>query len=189
MCQNCDGLSGRALVGIGALVGTASIFSQIPKSLKGRSPNGNSTQKLCHLRWHVCRAWASHRLGTVHGKVTLDGMPLADAVVRFQPLGTGDSVNVGPPSAGRTDAEGVYHLKVVAGRGDGAVIGNHRVKISTYREEDDEMGNTQVIARESVPNRYHRQTICRGGNRRRDYRTAETFLLDISEDAAAESAL
>jgi hypothetical protein len=97
-------------------------------------------------------------IAPISGKVTLDGQPLADAVVRFQPLRTGDSINVGPPSTGRTDADGVYRLKVVARRGNGAVVGKHRVTISTLREEENEKGKTRIVIQERVPVQYNRST-------------------------------
>jgi hypothetical protein len=64
--------------------------------------------------------------GTVSGTVTLDGQPLANAVVSFQPSST--ELNPGPGSVGRTNDRGEYTLEVVGG-GHGAVVGSHKVSI------------------------------------------------------------
>ena len=66
----------------------------------------------------------------VNGKVTLNGQPLADARITFQP--TGSEKDVGPGSAAMTDAEGKYNLKTVDGR-RGATVGPHLVRISTLK--------------------------------------------------------
>ena len=65
-------------------------------------------------------------LGTVKGKVTLNGRPLPNALVTFEPEGGG------PVGTGPTDAEGKFEL-YSAGR-KGAKIGNHRVVITTIQE-------------------------------------------------------
>lgn len=58
----------------------------------------------------------------VTGKITLDGSPLANALVTFSPTDKRDST-------GTTDAEGRYELKF--GPNPGAVVGNHTVRIIT----------------------------------------------------------
>lgn len=65
-------------------------------------------------------------LGKVTGKITLDGQPLTDASVTFEPKS-------GAPSIGRTDESGVY---VLAYGQDhlGAVSGQHTVRVSKYGE-------------------------------------------------------
>lgn len=67
-------------------------------------------------------------LGTVTGTVTLDGAPLADAKLEFQPRGEGS------PSYGMTDAQGRYELRYSADR-PGAMVGQHVVRITTYRQK------------------------------------------------------
>jgi hypothetical protein len=64
--------------------------------------------------------------------VTLDGKPLPNAVVTFQPLRDGNNVNPGPGSDALTDADGNYTLKVVGSGKTGAVVGKHRVETSAY---------------------------------------------------------
>ena len=61
------------------------------------------------------------KLAEVTGKVTLDGQPVANALVTFVP------VDGSITSAGFTDANGIYRLGCHLG--EGAVIGQHRVSV------------------------------------------------------------
>jgi hypothetical protein len=58
----------------------------------------------------------------VHGRITLEGQPLASADVRFQPDGPER------PSVGRTDGDGRYELMYKRGQ-PGAIVGQHTVRI------------------------------------------------------------
>lgn len=69
------------------------------------------------------------KLAPVSGKVTLNGQPLAEAWLDFQPIATGDDINPGAGSVGTTDKDGRYTLKTVHGK-TGAVVGKHRVSIT-----------------------------------------------------------
>jgi hypothetical protein len=80
-------------------------------------------------------------VANVSGTVTLDGNPLADARVFFQPA-------EGRPSFGRTDAQGGYRLLYTPGA-LGARIGPAVVTISTATEDDD-----GKRTRDRVPKRY-----------------------------------
>jgi hypothetical protein len=62
------------------------------------------------------------QIAPVHGRVTLEGQPLAGADIRFQPDGPER------PSVGRTDSDGRYDLMFKRGQ-PGAVIGQHTVRI------------------------------------------------------------
>ena len=62
------------------------------------------------------------QIAPVHGRVTLDGQPLPNADVQFQPDGSQR------PSSGRTDAEGRYELMYKRGQ-SGAIVGPHTVRI------------------------------------------------------------
>jgi hypothetical protein len=64
----------------------------------------------------------------VSGKVTLDGDPVADIRVLFQPTGTGQG-DPGPGSRGVTRADGRFTLETVDGSRRGAVPGTHRVTL------------------------------------------------------------
>src|SRR5437667_12114172 len=65
-------------------------------------------------------------LGTVSGRVTLDGQPLAETTVEFQPAS-------GSPSYGVTDADGRYTLAWNADQ-QGALVGRHTVRITSFNE-------------------------------------------------------
>jgi hypothetical protein len=67
------------------------------------------------------------KTATVSGIVNLDGKPLANAAVSFQPMG--EQLYPGPGSTGRTDDKGEYSLQMIGG-GKGAIVGKHRVEIS-----------------------------------------------------------
>jgi hypothetical protein len=63
-------------------------------------------------------------LGTVSGQVTLDGKPVAGAVVTFQPKESGR------PSTAETDLQGNYQL-IYSSREMGAKVGLHSVRVTT----------------------------------------------------------
>ena len=65
----------------------------------------------------------------VSGKVTLDGDPVADIQVLFQPTGVGEG-EPGPGSRGLTGADGRYKLETMDGSRNGAVPGTHKVMLS-----------------------------------------------------------
>jgi hypothetical protein len=95
---------------------------------------------------------------SVSGSVTLDGKPLPNALVSFQPVGEGQ-VAPGPGSTGRTDEKGEYTLQV-SGGGKGAVVGWHEVKIScpvgggpSNPDED-----RRTPQKDRVPPRYKRKS-------------------------------
>lgn len=95
-------------------------------------------------------------MASVSGRITLDGEPVEYAAVVFTPKRTGDSVVVGPRSAGETDADGRFELQTIKGD-NGAVVGPHAVTVSTYEarlinpRKSDEI---EVIAEEVIPRRY-----------------------------------
>ena len=62
-------------------------------------------------------------LGYVEGTVTMDGKPLANVVLTFQP-------DQARPAYGKTDAKGWYELVYTDGN-PGATIGPHSVRISS----------------------------------------------------------
>jgi hypothetical protein len=68
----------------------------------------------------------------VSGRVTLDGEPMADLVVNFQPAVKGtDKSALAPGSFASTDSEGRYRLRTLDG--DGAIPGEHVVTL-VYRD-------------------------------------------------------
>jgi len=68
-------------------------------------------------------------LGIVTGVVTMDGKPLANSVVTFNP-------ETGRPSFGTTDANGKYELSYLKGT-KGVKVGKQTVRITTAVKETD----------------------------------------------------
>ncbi len=66
-------------------------------------------------------------LGTVTGQVTMDGEPLADAMVTFVPE------EGGVASTGLTDENGEYQLTYLERRG--AVLGRHTVRVTSTQAQ------------------------------------------------------
>jgi hypothetical protein len=93
------------------------------------------------------------RTASVTGKITLDGKPLKNGRVNFQP--TGDTVNTGVGSFGRTDANGVYTLTLIDESTAGAIIGKHRVTISAFDKEPDPNDDRQRGPQDRVPRKYN----------------------------------
>lgn len=73
------------------------------------------------------------RFVPVSGIVTLDGKPVADVVISFQPASEGADSDFNPGSSGTTDGEGRYELSTRGG--NGAVVGEHTVTL-VYRDPD-----------------------------------------------------
>jgi hypothetical protein len=88
---------------------------------------------------------------SVKGKVTLDGQPLPDALVRFSP------VNPGSPSYGRTDADGQYEL-IYTRDAKGAEVGEHVVSITTAKPGDPDGDPPTEDVPEKLPAKYHAQS-------------------------------
>jgi hypothetical protein len=105
-------------------------------------------------------------LGRVTGTVNLDGQPLPEANVEFQPVDPN-----GSPSFGFTDHDGEYELGYSLDR-KGAVLGKHLVRIYTFRDETSREG-VPVEVPERLPPRYHEESQThrevRRGNQRIDF--------------------
>jgi hypothetical protein len=67
------------------------------------------------------------QVAPVHGRVTLDGQPLANADITFQPEGAQRA------SIGRTNNEGRYELAYKLGQ-TGAIVGKHTVNVEVSEE-------------------------------------------------------
>jgi hypothetical protein len=109
-------------------------------------------------------------VGRVSGLVTLDGKPLPDATIMFQPT-------EGRASIATTDSAGKYSLLYLDGV-PGAKLGAHKVIIRTEIPGED---GQPPIAKEKLPKKYHEQTeltaeVKRGSN---------TFDFPLTSQAAA----
>lgn len=93
------------------------------------------------------------QLGEVTGQVTLDGKPLVDANVYFQPIEGGRN------STGVTDEQGNFTLGYLREL-KGAKIGRHKVRISTYVEpvKGDDGKLTNPGKKELVPDKYNKNS-------------------------------
>lgn len=85
--------------------------------------------------------------GKVSGTVTLDGAPLPDALVTFEP-------EMGRPSWAMTNAEGIYALNY-RGHDWGAVTGPHTVRITTANRFENPETDEVRIVKELLPATYH----------------------------------
>jgi hypothetical protein len=94
---------------------------------------------------------AGPKIAPVSGKVELDGQPLADALVEFNP-------ESGRPAFGRTDADGRYSL-VYSQSADGAAVGTYKVKITTGQEGNYAAGEMiSPAVPEKLPEKYHEKS-------------------------------
>jgi hypothetical protein len=98
----------------------------------------------------------NEKLAPVSGTVKLNGKPVADVEVIFQPI-AGEAVNSpGPAAFGVTDSEGKYKLKVVGEDKAGATIGKNQIRFSgrasaaDFSEDGTKRGKPAV----SIPARY-----------------------------------
>lgn len=86
----------------------------------------------------------------VSGVVKLNGEPYPNAVVFFQPVGGKDNPNPGRGSSGVTDEKGRFSLKTPEGV-NGAVVGEHQVKILTNEEQQPAPFDPNVGSPDNVP--------------------------------------
>lgn len=103
---------------------------------------------------------SEYSLAPVSGTVTLDGEPLANATVVFQPK-TGNATGKNAPgSVGLTSATGSYQLKTIDNE-PGAAPGHHRVRIYSYSPESAPIDDRDTGEnKERVPERYnYRSTL------------------------------
>jgi hypothetical protein len=93
----------------------------------------------------------------VSGKVTLNGQPLANATVSFQPIAPEGSMIAGLASVGKTNEKGEYSLVTLKGD-KGAVVGKYRVLISSQfakaAEDDSRPTRGGPEQDDKVPSRY-----------------------------------
>jgi len=72
----------------------------------------------------------------VSGVVTLDGKPIAQVAVMFQPVAADGNMNPGPGSFGVTDEQGRYHLQIVGEENKkGGVVGKNKVRFDPHSTE------------------------------------------------------
>ena len=98
-------------------------------------------------------------IAQVSGTVTLDGKPIAQVAVMFQPLAQGNNINPGPGSFGVTDENGKYSLELVGLRKKGAAVGKHQVRFDPYStEQQDPSSDAPFVPTKplpKIPSRYN----------------------------------
>lgn len=96
-----------------------------------------------------CGSRTPDNVGKVSGRVTLEGQPLPEALVKFTPVKEG-----GSSALGRTDANGKYTLSYASGIA-GAEVGENRVAISTYNAGNPDGDPPRAKVLEKVPVKYN----------------------------------
>ena len=91
-------------------------------------------------------------IAEVEGQVLMDGQPLPDATVTFEPAG-------GRSSLGRTDEEGRFELRYSSTE-SGALVGDHAVRISTFEPQRPAgpSGELTELKPELVQEKYNTET-------------------------------
>jgi hypothetical protein len=102
----------------------------------------------------------SRSFAPVKGKVTMNGAPLPNVLVSFQPIAEdGAPAEVGTGSTGKTDDNGEYSLQAANGK-DGAAVGKHRVTITAMASEEEQSDRRHkrggpASTAEAIPRRYN----------------------------------
>jgi hypothetical protein len=122
----------------------------------------------------VVAAGCGDNFAPVSGRITLAKKPLPNAKVVFQPAST--EKDPGPGSIGTTDADGRYTLQLMTGKGNGALIGKHKVSITAYNEvaEEGKPAHLKGFGTPLVGPEYNTETkltfeVSRGGNTNADF--------------------
>ena len=94
----------------------------------------------------------------VSGRVMLDDKPLAHATVVFEPLSA--QTNPGPGSTGTTNANGEFSLQLMTGKGQGALVGKHKVSITAYEGGGEAPSSSPdaVFRKALVPTKYNAES-------------------------------
>jgi hypothetical protein len=121
--------------------------------------NANS-MRLFRWSWLLVMAamgcGSGQNLAPVSGQVTLNGKPVAEVAVTFQPVASEGNNAPGPTAVGVTDSSGRYSLKPLGDQGSGATIGKNQVKFSANVTVTDtsEEGLRKMKAAVQIPPRY-----------------------------------
>jgi len=84
----------------------------------------------------------------VSGRVVRDGKPVANVVVRFQPMVSDNRRDVGMASYGKTDSDGRFRLRFSDNDSSGALIGSHAVIIDDPSEHAADNADAGGIGKE-----------------------------------------
>ena len=107
----------------------------------------------------VVAAGCGAKIAPVSGRITLDTKPLVNATVIFTP--DSEEKNPGPGSQGKTNADGEFTLQLNTGTQMGAIVGKHKVSITSYEGDDGSIpssGPDMVFRKALVPPIYNTET-------------------------------
>lgn len=84
-----------------------------------------------------CGCGSQGNVAPVSGRILLNGKPVAEIAVTFQPIAQEGSNVPGPAAFGVTDADGRYTAKLITGESAGATVGKNQVRFSGYAAPTD----------------------------------------------------
>ena len=124
-----------------------------------RCRNWNSMTIACVVAAMMTGCGRGPDLAEVRGQIELNGQPMPQLHITFQPVGTGlASETVGPASVGETDANGLFLLQTVATKRTGAVVGEHVVFIvpaaEAYHNDEDDAARLPGDATSQLPRQW-----------------------------------
>jgi len=96
----------------------------------------------------------SGKVAPVSGVVTLDGKPVAQVAVNFQPMASEGNNVPGPAAIGVTDSSGHFEMRLIDGSGNGATVGKNQVRICVNATGDADDPN-RVKPTFKIPARYY----------------------------------
>jgi hypothetical protein len=103
----------------------------------------------------------SQGFAPVSGRVTLNGRPLANALVAFNRVPKEGSIEAGPSSLGTTNQNGEFTLRASPDQ-PGALVGRHRVAITGMNpqigESDARRPRASASLVNTIPSRYNGNT-------------------------------
>ena len=102
----------------------------------------------------VALGCGSKKFVPVSGKVTLNGKPLPDAAVSFQPIAGKGSLEAGVASTGKTNQNGEFTLTADTGE-SGAVVGKHNIIITAATEIAGDERKRSKESVDKVPPEWH----------------------------------
>ena len=109
----------------------------------------------------------------VSGTITINGKPVEGANIKFQPTSKSNSGVAGGGSYARTDAEGKFTMQLILQDGEGAVVGEHRVYITTGAPAEGQSDAPRIVG-ERVPmewrDGHHTFEVPEGGTTTADFK-------------------
>jgi hypothetical protein len=96
------------------------------------------------------------KIAPVSGVVTLNGQPVADIAVSFQPIAGEGSNSPGPAAFGVTGPDGRYTAKIMGEETRGASVGKNQVRFSAHAVPSDtsDEGLNKMKSTVKIPARY-----------------------------------